>query len=119
MPWRTLFAAALVISHEMALERATYTYSFVSLMLRRFGTAEEWSHAKDTIIMASEQFECGSIRLPFLDMTSRAAAKKERRKWLTTFRQLSEKEPRHSERVGVARRYILERLSFMFMPTLI
>jgi hypothetical protein len=70
MPWRTLFTVALVVTQEMALERAAYTYAFLSLMLRRFDTAAKWQTSKETIVAASEQFEMGSTRLPFLDLTT-------------------------------------------------
>jgi hypothetical protein len=114
MPWRTLFATALVISHEMTVERATYTYTFLSLMLRRFYNANEWSKARDTIIMASEQFETGTTRLPFLDLTSRATAKKEKKKWKDIFTELTGETVQNSSRVQSARRWILDRLIFMF-----
>ncbi len=67
LPWRTLFATALVITQEAALERAAYTYAFLSAMLRRFTTARSWSQAKPTIIVAAEQLEAGMVRLPYLD----------------------------------------------------
>jgi hypothetical protein len=114
MPWRTLFSTALCVTHENTVERAAYTYAFLSLMLRRFSKKEEWQRARNTILVASEQFEVGSIRLPCLDLESRSTAKKEKEKWSTHFRQLKKKSPRKDEQVGYARRYILDRLSFMF-----
>ena len=115
MPWRTLFATALIINHEMALERATYTYVFLSLMLRRFKNSEEWLRARDTIIVASEQFEIGATRLPFLDLTSRTTAKREKRKWSTIYHELTDESVRNSLRIQSARRWILDRLAFMFL----
>jgi hypothetical protein len=114
MPWRTLFAVALTISNEMAVERACYTYAFLSLMIRRFKTANQWYEARETIIMASEQFECGSTRLPFLDLTTRTTAKKEKKKWRELYYQLTEEDPNRSERTQSARRWILDKLFFMF-----
>lgn len=114
MPWRTLFSTALIISHEMALERATYTYAFLNLMLRRFNTAEKWTHVRDTIIIAAEQFELGSTRLPFLDLTTRTTAKKEKKKWYILFCEFSDETPRTSERMQSAKRWILDKLAFMF-----
>ena len=113
MPWRTLFMTALVISSEMAIERAAYTYSFISLMLRRFKNATEWNKARDIIIMASEQFEVGHIKLPFLDLINRTTAKKEKYKWYEIFNELSG-ENNHSQRIQSARRWILDKLLFMF-----
>jgi hypothetical protein len=114
MPWRTLFATALAISHEMAVERASYTYVFLSLMLRRFSSSEEWLNARDTIIVASEQFEIGTTRLPFLDLTSRTTAKKEKKKWHELFVELTGEGIRNSYRIKSARRWLLDRLEFMF-----
>lgn len=114
MPWRTLFAVALVISSDMAIERACYTYAFLSLMIRRFKTAADWHQARDTIIMASEQFECGTIRLPFLDLTTRTTAKREKKKWRNIYNELTQEDPNHSERTQSARRWILDKLFFMF-----
>jgi hypothetical protein len=114
MPWRTLFTTALVISHEMAVERAAYTYTFLSLMLRRFHNSSEWLRARDTIIIASEQFEMGTTRLPFLDLTARTTAKKEKRKWASIFTELTDEGLRNSNRIQSARRWILDRLIFMF-----
>lgn len=115
MPWRTLFTVALVVTQEMALERAAYTYAFLSLMLRRFVSASNWNKSKDTIVAASEQFEIGSTRLPFLDLSSRTTAKKEKRIWANIYREIGNgTSPRTEERVKAARRYILQYLFFMF-----
>jgi hypothetical protein len=114
MPWRTLFSTALSISQDTAIERAAYTYAFVSLMLRRFRNKDEWQRARNTIVVASEQFEVGNIRLPCLDLESRSTTKDEKKKWSEYFRHFTKKSPRKDERVGNARRYILESLSFMF-----
>jgi hypothetical protein len=118
MPWRTLFATALCITHDTAVERAAYTYAFLSLMLRRFRNKQEWQRACNTIVVASEQFESGTIRLPCLDLESRTTAKVEKQKWAALFRQLANSSPRKDKRVGIARRYILEHLSFMFVGSL-
>lgn len=114
MPWRTLFSTALCITHDTAVERAAYTYAFLSLMLRRFRNKAEWQRARNTIVVASEQFEAGTIRLPCLDLESRTTAKAEKQKWSNLFRQLATTSPRKDQRVATARRYILEHLSFMF-----
>ena len=115
MPWRTLFTVALVVTQEMALERAAYTYAFLSLMLRRFDTAAKWQNSKDSIVAASEQFEMGSTRLPFLDLTSRTTAKKEKNSWAEIYIQIGDgTSPRTAERIKAARRYILQYLFFMF-----
>ena len=116
MPWRTLFLTALVLTQESALERAAYTYAFLSVMLRRFSTAETWNQAKPTIIVAAEQLEAGMVRLPYLDLSSRTTAKREKRHWANLFGQIQPDEPsaRTSPRVKAARRWILDRLFFMF-----
>jgi hypothetical protein len=113
--WRTLFRAALAISDEEALERATYTYAFLSCLLRRFESATEWDEALELITQAAEQFEIGSVRFPFMDLTSRAAARQEKTKWAQTFRGLSSgEEARISDRVKKARLWIVENLPTIF-----
>lgn len=116
LSWRTLFATALVITQEAALERAAYTYAFLSAMNRRFKTAEAWNHAKPIIVVAAEQLEAGIVRLPYLDLSSRSTAKREKQKWATIFQQIDEDggSARTSPRVKAARRWIVDRLFFMF-----
>lgn len=114
LPWRALLSTALIISHEMVLERTAYTYAFLSLMLKKFNTSEKWTQARDTIILAAEQFELGTTRLPFLDLTTRTTAKKEKKKWYLLFCEFSDEFPRTSERIQSAKRWILDKLIFMF-----
>ena len=107
-PWRSLFAVALVITREMTLERAAYTYSFISILLKRYDTARKWHTNRDALITAMEQFDVGSVRLPFIDLSSRTTAKRERRTWARLYEELAEEKPRHSERVSSARRRIID-----------
>ena len=113
-PWRALFMTALMIGHDTAIERACYTYTFLSLILRRFSTAEQWSENKQTIITAAEQFEIGTTRLPFLDLTSRSAALSEKKKWYKYYIEISGEAVQNSERIGSARRWILDQYAFLF-----
>lgn len=110
MPWRTLFAVALVMTQEAALERAAFTYAFLSTVLRTYRTSVSWRAARDILIASAEQFEFGTTRLPFLDLTTRTTAKKERRKWADLFTQMSGEPYRSSERIKSARRLVAERL---------
>lgn len=114
--WQTVFMTALVITQESALERVAYTYAFLSLMLRRFHSAEQWNDAKATIQVAAEQLEAGMIRLPYLNLKSRTTAKREKKKYAAIFEQIQEGDPpaRISPRVKAARRWILHQLFFMF-----
>jgi hypothetical protein len=113
-PWRTLFSTALVVNLEMAIERATYTYSFLTLMLKRFSRASEWLENRDGIICAAEQFELGLTRLPYLDLTTRAAAKEERQKWANIFQEFVQENPKKSQRVYAAHRWFYDKLHFIF-----
>jgi hypothetical protein len=115
MPWRSLFAVALVITREMTLERAAYTYAFLSILLKRFDTSRKWHISRDALIAAMEQFELGTIRLPFIDLTSRSTAKREKRKWAEIYVQVADEYPRHAERVASARRRIIEWANLCFM----
>jgi hypothetical protein len=110
MPWRTLFAVALVVTQEAALERAAFTYAFLSTILRTYRTSASWRATRDILIASVEQFEFGTTRLPFLDLTTRTTAKNERRKWADLFTQMSGESYRSSERVRSARRLVAERL---------
>jgi hypothetical protein len=116
IPWQTVFMTALVVTQETALERAAYTYAFLSAMLRRFSTSEQWNHANPTIVAAAEQLEAGMIRLPYLHLQSRTTAKQEKQKWATIFKHIQEdgQTARSSPRVKAARRWIVDQLFFMF-----
>jgi hypothetical protein len=83
-------------------------------MLRRFSTAAQWDEARDIIIIASEKFEIGTIKLPFLDLSNRTVAKREKKKWGKLFKDVSG-ETIYSERIKSSRRWILDKLSFMFI----
>jgi hypothetical protein len=115
MPWRSLFMTALVITREMSLERAAYTYAFLSILLKRFDTSTKWRTSRDTLVSAMEQFEIGTIRLPFIDLTSRTTARREKRKWSSIYTQLTEEDPRSSTRITSARRRIIEWANLCFM----
>jgi hypothetical protein len=108
MPWRTLFTTALIVTQEMALERAAYTYAFLSQVLKTYTTKAAWRQTRDGIIAAAEHFELGTIRLPYLDLTTRSTAKREKRKWSTLYQQVSGEEPRSSARVKSAKRSLLQ-----------
>jgi len=110
MPWRTLFAVALIITQEAVLERAAFTYAFLSTVLRNYRTSASWRAARDILIASAEQFEFGTTRLPFLDLTTRTTAKKERRKWADLFTEIAGESYRSSERVKSARRILIERV---------
>ena len=116
LPWQTLFITALAITQESALERTAYTYAFLSLMLRRFHSAERWKDARATIQVAAEQLEAGMIRLPYLNVKSRTTAKREKKKYAVIFEEIQQGGPpaRISPRVKAARRWILHQLFFMF-----
>ena len=117
LPWQTIFMTALVVTQETALERAAYTYAFLSTMLRRFYSADRWNQARPTIQVAAEQLEAGMIRLPYLNLQSRTTAKQEKKKWARLFEEIQQDdEPpaRSSPRIKAARRWILEQLFFMF-----
>lgn len=107
IPWRTLFTTALIITQDMALERAAYTYAFLSQVLKTYTTKTSWHQTRDAIIAAAEHFEIGTTRLPYIDLTTRSTAKREKKKWSTTFEQISGESPRNSPRVLAARRAIL------------
>jgi hypothetical protein len=82
--------------------------------LRRFFTAEQWSENKKTIRTAAEQFELGSTRLPFLDLTSRTAASSEKKKWYKMYTEISGEAVQNSERIRSARQWMLEQYAFLF-----
>lgn len=107
MPWRTLFAAALIITQEMALERAAYTYAFLNQVLKTYTTKTSWRQTRDLIIAAAENFEIGNTRLPYLDLSTRTTAKREKKQWAATFQQIAGESPRVSTRVKAARRFLL------------
>lgn len=113
LPSKIIFTTALMISYDMTVERVSFTYAFISLMLRRFNTKQKWKNARDIIIMASENFEHGSIHLPFLDLSSMRSAEKEKQKWRVLFFELTGESPSSSSRIQNARRLLIDSLAFM------
>jgi len=108
MPWRTLFLMTLTISRESLLERSAYTYAFLSLLLRRYKTAADWTEHRESIIASIEHFDVQGIRLPFLDISSRTTAKREKQRWAKLYEEMEEGQlARTSERIRVARRAII------------
>jgi hypothetical protein len=112
--WRTIFRAALAVSEDEAIERATYTYAFLSCLLRRFETGTEWTGSLELITQAAEQFEIGTIRFPIMDLTSRSSALQEKSKWANTFKSLGGENVRSALRMKKARRWIVENLPTIF-----
>jgi hypothetical protein len=108
VPWRTLFAVALTINQEQVLERAAYTYAFLTLALRRYDTAHRWNRARDALIAIAEHVQFGITRLPFLDLSRRTTAIQEKKKWRTHYIQMTGEEPRRAERIASACRWIAE-----------
>ena len=91
----------------MALERASYTYAFLSQILKTYNTPEKWKASSIAIHAAAQHFEMGLVRLPFLDLTSRTTAKREKYKWRQIFEEISGESIKFSERIVFARRGIL------------
>jgi len=73
----------------MVLERATYTCAFLQHCLQKYSTKEQWNISKENLITKMTRFEMSGTRLPFLDLTVRATAKKEYAKWKKQFEQIS------------------------------
>jgi hypothetical protein len=107
MPWRTLFITTLSITRETILQRSTYTYAFISYLLRRYINAKQWLENREKILSILERFNLYGIRLPFLDLTNRSTAKREKKKWARIYGDLTNGElVRNSKRIALARNAI-------------
>jgi hypothetical protein len=98
---------AIVVTHEILLERATYTYAFLLVLLEMYKTGQTWFENRDTIISMMERFEIGTIRLPFLDLTSRTTAKREKHHWKTLYEQFDQgNSVRYSQSIVCAKQHV-------------
>jgi len=103
VPWRTLFLTAIIINHEMVLERAAYTCAFLQHSLETYSTKQLWNEFKEYLITKMTRFELSGTRLPFLDLTARATAKKEYIKWRKQFESISGQKVFNAPRIKQAK----------------
>jgi hypothetical protein len=96
------FVLSMILTNEIAVETAVQTYTFLTHLLSRYTTSESWTNACTYMYTAAEQYHIGATRLPYLNLSSRAAAKREQKKWSRYIYQLTNEYPNVSKRVHSA-----------------
>ena len=89
-------------------DRALYAYAYISLMLYHIPTGKEWRIHKDRIetYMYSAEFTFGA--LPPMNVSSRASAIREKRRWKE---QLMEMNVYIPSEIRMAKRRLIERFA--------
>jgi hypothetical protein len=96
------FVLSMILTNEIAVETAVQTYAFLTHLLNQYTTAESWTNACAHMYTAAEQYHIGATHLPYLNLSSRAAAKREQKKWSRYIYQLTNEYPTISKRVYTA-----------------
>lgn len=91
--WFSLFATALLISHETCIDRFLLTIEFLQLVLKKYKSAADWTNALPFLISFMNQFHYLGVRFPCLDITTRTMAQKELSKWKTMFKEYTSQIP--------------------------
>jgi hypothetical protein len=97
------FVLSMILTNEVAIETAIHTYIFINQILNQYPTSESWESACAHIYNIAEHYSIGATRLPYLNLVSRAAAKKEQRKWSRLIYQVTNEYPHVSQRVQGAK----------------
>lgn len=96
--WYSLFATALLISHEACIDRFLITTEFLQLVLKKYKSAAEWTMALPYLISFISQFQHLGVRFPCLDISTRTMAHKELTKWKLMFKEYTSKFPFEKKR---------------------
>jgi hypothetical protein len=75
-----------ILTQQIALEYFGYAWAFLSIFLEVYNTSEKWKNGLEHIKYAADQFEIDTIRLPWIDFSTRSRAKKERAKWYNLYK---------------------------------
>ena len=100
------------IFQEIYIQQLSYVYAFLHLALKTCRTAKEWTAVKPHLQSFVENSTIGSLQYPYLDLTSRASAAREKKKWCMLFQETTHEHPHHSERVLTATYWIRKNVPF-------
>ena len=87
------FVLSMIITNEIQLGNAMHVYTFLSTMLARYDTLEKWNVASPHIYELAEHAGTSTQRLPYLDLRTRASAKREMKAWSRRVRELANQTP--------------------------
>jgi hypothetical protein len=93
-----------IISQEIYIQKLSYVYAFLHIALQTYTTANTWGPAKPQMYSYLES--PGSIQYPHLDLSTRASARREKKKYATLFQDAAHERPYHSERFFTASYWI-------------
>lgn len=105
--WFSLFTTALLISHDMYIDRFILTTEFLKHILKKYKTSDEWTQRVPFFIGFMNHFQHLGVRLPCLDITTRTMAQKELSKWRAMFKEYSKEFPFEKRRYSTLRQVVL------------
>jgi hypothetical protein len=91
--WFSLFTTAVLISHDMYIDRFILTITFLEYILKKYKRSAEWNEIRNTCIIFLNQFQYIGIRFPCLDVSTRTTAQKELRRWKSMFHEYQQQYP--------------------------
>ncbi len=105
--WFSLFTTALLVSHDMYIDRFILTTEFLSHILKKYKTSREWSIQVPFFIAFMNHFQHVGVRLPCLDITTRTMAQKELIRWRAMFKAYSVQFPFEKKRRSTLRQVLI------------
>jgi hypothetical protein len=88
-----------IVSQEIYIQKLSYVYAFLHIALQTYSSASTWNAAKPKLYAFLESPIHIAIQLPFLDISTRTSAKREKRDSSVRFRVLTQEQPHQSERI--------------------
>jgi hypothetical protein len=79
--WRTVIAFAFAFSAEYNINRSLCAFTFLDIILREYPNSRSFKDNIQRIVYAIENLQVTEIKLPFLAITTRTDAIREKRKW--------------------------------------
>jgi hypothetical protein len=104
--WFSLFTTALLVSHDMYIDRFILTTEFLHHILKKYKTSIEWKARVPFFIGFMNHFQHVGVRLPCLDITTRTMAQKELTRWRAMFKAYSVQFPIEKKRRSTIRQVL-------------
>jgi hypothetical protein len=78
------------------IQQMSYVYTFLHLALKTYTTASQWTNTLPQFYAFLENPGFQSTRLPYLDLSTRASAKREKKKYALQFQNTTNERPHQS-----------------------
>ena len=78
------------------IQQMSYVYAFLHLALTQYNTASQWTNKIPQFYAFLENPGFQSSQLPYLDLSTRASAKREKKKYALQFQNITNTRPHQS-----------------------